>query len=162
MSGNNLLQKGQHRWLWLTALILLSDQMTKHLIIHTLHYREIWPILPGLNLTLLFNYGAAFSFLNLPESLWPKIIFASAAIITVLVIFYWLYRLSRDENALAGGLSLIAGGALGNLYDRLSLGYVIDFIDVYAGSYHWPAFNVADMAICTGAFIVLIRLFQAK
>ncbi len=117
-------------------------------------------LLPFLNLTLSYNAGAAFGFLN-EASGWQNIVFVSVAVIAAVFILQWLRRLSSHERALATALCLILGGALGNLTDRLHYGHVVDFIDVVFGSWHFWTFNVADSAICIGAAVLILDAFGA-
>jgi len=155
-------KKGQLRWLWVAAAVMVTDFMTKSMATMKLTYGVPKEIFPGFNLTLLHNYGAAFSFLN-DQPGWQVFFLSAIAIIVSFGILIWISRLNRTDNITAIGLSLIMGGALGNVYDRLTYGYVIDFIDLHYGSYHWPAFNIADSAICVGAFIIIIiSLFKSK
>lgn len=150
----------QIRWFFLSGIIILADFISKWLASSTLSYAQPALVLPFFNLTLLHNYGAAFSFLSDPDSLWQVVFLAIIAIIVSLGIIIWLLKLPRKNNNLMGsGLSLVLGGALGNLYDRLTHGYVVDFLDFYIGAYHWPAFNIADSAICIGAGIVILKSF---
>ena len=143
------------KWLWLSALTLLLDQASKLLIDHEMQLFDSIAILPSFNLTYLHNTGAAFSFLH-DAGGWQRWLFTGLAIIMSGVIFVWLKRLRNHETFMAIALSLILGGAIGNLIDRIAYGYVIDFLDVYYQDWHWPAFNIADSAICIGvAFMIL-------
>lgn len=143
------------RWLWLVVVIVVLDQVTKLLASHYLQLHQPLAVLPGLNLTLTHNTGAAFSFLS-DAGGWQRWLFIALAVVLSVVILIWLLRLPRDKRWLAGALALVLGGALGNLWDRVFLSYVIDFIDVYYGTWHWPAFNVADSSICIGAAMLII------
>jgi signal peptidase II len=142
------------KWLWLTGLVIILDVITKAIASENLQLEQPVNLFPGLNLTLMHNPGAAFSFLS-NASGWQRWFFSIVAIVVSAAIVVWLARLQKGQAWLAVGLSMILGGALGNVWDRLSLGYVIDFIDVYVGSAHWPAFNVADSAITVGAAILI-------
>jgi len=115
-------------------------------------------LIPGFNLTYVRNTGAAFSFLSEAGG-WQRWFFAVLAFTISIVLTVWLYRLKKHETLLAVALALVLGGAVGNLIDRLAYGYVIDFLDVYYQSWHWPAFNVADMAISLGVFLMLLESF---
>jgi signal peptidase II len=117
------------------------------------------PLVPTLNLTLMYNEGAAFSFLANAGG-WQRWLFAAFALGMTAVLVIWLLRLKSDERILAAGLSLVAGGAVGNLIDRVLTGRVVDFIDFYVGNWHWPAFNVADSAITIGVALLLLSGFQ--
>jgi signal peptidase II len=142
------------RWLWLSGLVLVLDQFTKWLAAGNLQYGEPVPLVPMLALTLAHNYGAAFSFLG-DASGWQRWFFIVLAMVVSIVLLLWLRRLQRHEQRVALALALILGGAIGNVIDRLLYGYVIDFIDVYYGDWHWPVFNVADSAISVGAALLL-------
>ncbi|MCU7836404.1 MAG: signal peptidase II [gamma proteobacterium symbiont of Taylorina sp.] len=153
------------RWLWLTLLVVVLDLASKALISHHFSLYETMVVIPGwFNLTLAHNAGAAFSFLA-NESGWQRWFFAIIAISVSLVIFFWIKRLQSHERWLAIALALVLGGALGNLWDRLTLGYVVDFLDVYylnretLTAMHWPAFNIADSAISIGAVMLIIDAF---
>ena len=143
------------KWLWLSALVVVLDQVTKYLVTDSLQLYQSIPILPSLNLVLAHNTGAAFSFLS-DAGGWQRWFFAVLAIVVSAVILVWIVRLKQHELRLAIALSLVLGGAIGNVWDRIMLGYVVDFIDVYYGDWHWPAFNVADSAICIGAILLII------
>ena len=156
------------KWLWLTVLVLVLDLTSKAVISHYFSLYETMVVIPGwFNLTLAHNAGAAFSFLA-DLSGWQRWFFAAIAVSVSLVIFFWIKRLKAHERWLAIALSLVLGGALGNLWDRLTLGYVVDFLDVYyhdAASFksmHWPAFNIADSAISIGAVMLIIDVFIGK
>ncbi len=143
------------KWLWLSALVIAFDQVTKYMVTDSLQLFQSIPIMPSLNLVLAHNTGAAFSFLS-DAGGWQRWFFAVLAIAVSIVIVVWLKRLKKNERRLAVALSLVLGGAVGNVWDRIVHGYVIDFIDVYYGDWHWPAFNVADSAICVGAALLII------
>ncbi len=151
-------KKGNLRWLWLAVLIIAIDQISKHVVLYHLPYAKPIALLPFFNLTLAFNTGAAFSFLH-NESGWQQWLFAGIAILVSLAIIIYLSKMPKNKKLLACALTLILGGALGNVSDRLFRGYVIDFADFHANDWHWPAFNVADTAICIGAFLFVITLF---
>ena len=146
------------RWLWLSLVMLILDQVTKQWAENTLTYGSPVEVLPMLNWTLLYNEGAAFSFLA-DAGGWQRWFFSGLALIISAVIVVWLSRLKDDERWAAVSLSLILSGAIGNVIDRLLYGHVIDFIDVYYQQYHWPAFNIADSAITVGVVIMLLSAF---
>lgn len=135
-----------------------ADQLTKLLIVRSFALYESREIIPGFfNLTYLVNNGAAFSILAGQPALWRQAFFITAAAIALILIGVAQRSFGRQSKVYSLALALIAGGAIGNLIDRIRLGHVIDFLDVYAGSYHWPAFNVADSAICIGVALFLIK-----
>lgn len=146
------------KWLWLAALVVILDQVTKFLAGHYLQLHAPLALAPGLNLTLAHNTGAAFSFLSHAGG-WQRWFFILLTLVVSVAIIIWLRCLPRHRRWLACCLALILGGALGNLCDRVLLGYVIDFIDVYYHTLHWPAFNVADSAITAGALMLIIDAF---
>jgi signal peptidase II len=144
------------RWLGVTAVVVLLDQLSKVWIVRHYAYGESLALLPVLNVTLRFNPGAAFSFLA-DASGWQRWLFTGLAVAVGAAIVVWLSRLDgRAQRLLAFSLSLILAGALGNLIDRLRIGHVIDFVDVHWKDVHFPAFNVADSAITVGAILMLI------
>lgn len=142
------------RWLWLSTLLVALDQASKWLALERLAPYEAVPLLPGFNLTLMFNTGAAFSFLSNAGG-WQRWGLSLLALVLSVALTFWLRRLSRAEVLSAVGLALIIGGAIGNLWDRLVYGYVVDFIDLYVADWHWPAFNIADSAITVGAALLV-------
>ena len=144
------------KWLWLAVLSLGLDQASKIAIDKSFQLYESIAIIPSFfNLTYVHNTGAAFSFLSEAGG-WQRWFFAVLAIVMSVIMTIWLTRLKENETLLAVALSLILGGAIGNLIDRLFYGYVIDFLDFYYGTYHWPAFNIADSAITIGVALMLI------
>ncbi|CAG1021799.1 signal peptidase II [Patescibacteria group bacterium] len=146
------------KWLWLAVLALVLDQASKLIIANTMQLYQSIPLIPFFKLTYVHNTGAAFSFLSQAGG-WQRWFFAILAIVVSIIITIWLSRLKEHENLLAASLSLILGGAIGNLIDRLAYGYVIDFLDVYHDTWHWPAFNIADSAITLGVFLMLLESF---
>ena len=149
------------RWLWLSLLIVILDQATKWLAEGLLLPFQPVPLMPLLNLTLMYNEGAAFSFLANAGG-WQRWLFAGFALVMTLALTFWLLRLDKGERATAAALSLVIGGAIGNLIDRVQTGRVVDFIDFYVGTWHWPAFNVADSAISIGIVFLLITSFRSE
>jgi signal peptidase II len=147
------------RWLWLT--ILLLDQTTKCWITNSISFASRVYVLPFFDLTLRYNTGAAFSFLS-QAGTWAPWFLGAIALIVSLIIIISLRRMPRENYWMAAALSLILGGALGNLLDRFSHGYVVDFILLYAGQWQWPAFNVADSAICMGATMLIIAMLRKQ
>ena len=149
----------KRQWLFISVLIVSFDQLTKYLSTHYLTLSDSVTILPGFDLTLRHNRGAAFSFLA-DASGWQRWFFVTLALVMCAIIYLWLGKLSLEERQEALALSLIFGGALGNLLDRLTHGYVIDFILLYYQKWQWPAFNLADTAICIGAVLLIPMLFK--
>jgi signal peptidase II len=148
-------------WLLLSLVVVVLDLWTKSLAQGALAYGEFVPVLPFFNLTLAYNPGAAFSFLA-DAGGWQRYFFTVVAVVAVLIMLVWLLRL-KGEKIVACSLALVIGGALGNLYDRVVLGHVVDFLDFYWGVYHFPAFNLADSAITLGAVLLIIdMLFAGK
>ncbi|WP_269915205.1 signal peptidase II [Acinetobacter sp. HY1485] len=145
-------------WLGLSALAIVIDQWTKHLASTHLNYADPVAVLPSLNWTLLHNYGAAFSFLS-DAGGWQRYLFMGLAGAVSLIFAFWLIRMPKTLKVLPAAIALILGGALGNLIDRVSLGYVVDFIHVYYQNHHFPAFNIADSAITVGTILLLIDTF---
>jgi len=146
------------KWLWISGVVLLLDQCSKLLADAMLGLHEAVGVLPVLAIRKAYNTGAAFSFLS-DASGWQRWFFVLLAIVIILVLVTWLRRLPAGQVRTAWSLSLILGGAAGNLIDRVVYGHVIDFIDVYYGSWHWPTFNVADSAITVGAGLLLLDAF---
>jgi signal peptidase II len=136
-------------WLLVAAVVAVLDQTTKLLVQAHIRPGEVVYLLPFLDLVLVFNRGAAFSFLA-GASGWQREFFIAVAIGASALIVYLLRR-HADERLFCAGLALILGGALGNLWDRVALGHVVDFVLLHAYGWHWPAFNVADSAITVGA-----------
>ncbi len=145
-------------WLGLSVVLVLLDQGTKYLAERYLEYAEAYSLLPVFDFTLVYNRGAAFSFLA-DAGGWQRWFFALLATAVSLALIVWIKRLRRDETLLAIALAMILGGALGNLYDRVALGYVIDFISVHYKHYYFPAFNLADSAISVGAALLILDTF---
>lgn len=144
------------RWLWLALAVIVADQVSKQVALAALRLHESVPVFPMFNITLVFNRGAAFSFLSEAGG-WQRWFFSGLAIVISVAIVLWIRGLEKDRVWTAAGLALVLGGALGNLVDRLIYGYVIDFIDVYYATYHWPTFNIADIAITVGAAILIVN-----
>ncbi len=144
------------KWLWLSLLALVLDQGSKLLVDSAMQLYQSIPVIPYFSLTYVRNTGAAFSFLSEAGG-WQRWFFAGLALIMSVVIAVWLSRLKQHETLLAVALSLVLGGAVGNLIDRLAYGYVIDFLDVYVDNLHWPAFNIADSAITLGVILMLLE-----
>ncbi|OIP06451.1 MAG: signal peptidase II [Betaproteobacteria bacterium CG2_30_59_46] len=140
-------------WLALSAVVIALDQLTKQWVSQSLAFGEAIPVMPSFNLVLAHNTGAAFSFLAGAGG-WQRGFFSVIAVVAAGVIVH-LLRKHHEEKIFSLALALILGGALGNLIDRILLGHVVDFLDFYVQGYHWPAFNVADMAITGGAGLLI-------
>lgn len=151
--------KSRYAMLALVSIaVLVMDQLTKLYIDRTMKLYQSIPVIDGLfSVTYMRNKGAAFSFLaNFPYRLPFFILVSLVAVVAILVA----YRKLRDDQRFAAfSLSLILSGAIGNLIDRVRLGEVIDFLDVFWQTHHWPAFNVADSAICVGVFLLAVDMF---
>ncbi|MEO6696845.1 MAG: signal peptidase II [Gammaproteobacteria bacterium] len=143
------------KWLWLSLLVIVLDQLSKYVVSDLLRLYESVAVLPFFNITLLHNTGAAFSFLAGAGG-WQRWLFTIIALVVSVALIVWIKRLPKTEKWQAAALSLILGGALGNVIDRLRFGYVVDFLDFYYQQWHWPAFNVADSAITVGVVILLL------
>ena len=150
-------------WLLLSVAIIVADQLSKLAILAHFQLHESLPLIPGLlNLTLAFNDGAAFSFLQNAGG-WQRWFFTVLAFGVSAVLVVWLRRTPRGDWRTALPLSLVVGGAIGNVIDRVRLGHVVDFIDVHYAAWSFPAFNVADSAISVGAVLLLFfGLFGSK
>jgi signal peptidase II len=147
----------------LVGSVAALDQLTKYLLARAIPLNTGIPIIPGLlNLVHLHNTGGAFSVFAAPGSVWRRFIFIGLAIVVIAVIAYAYGKIGKKDYWTRVAYIFIAGGACGNLIDRIRLGEVVDFIDVYAGRWHWPAFNVADAALSTGAVMLLISLIRRK
>lgn len=150
-------------FLWVAAGVLLLDQVSKAVVSSSLKMHEVRPIIQGLfNLTLIHNTGAAFGLLAGQVSAARTIFFLLVSFLAVAVVLWLAMRLDPEQKVETVALSLILGGALGNVVDRIRLGKVVDFIDLHYGRYHWPAFNVADAAISIGVAVLIWRLFFEK
>jgi signal peptidase II len=148
-------------WLWLSVVVVAVDQLTKWLVDSSMQLYQSIELAPYFQLTYLRNQGAAFSFLAAAGG-WQRWFFIGLALTASALICYWLKRMDRDRRWEAAAWALVLGGALGNLIDRVAYGYVIDFLDVYYGQWHWPAFNIADSAITVGVGMLLLDSFRAR
>lgn len=146
-------------WRWLVALVLLLDQGSKTWVLLTFDDYEVEPISSFFNLVLVYNEGAAFSFLS-DAGGWQRWFFVGLALVVSVVLLNWLRQLGPGQPLTTSSLALILGGAWGNLIDRVLFGRVTDFLDFYYGSWHWPAFNLADTAISIGVVLMLIAMFK--
>ncbi|MBO4968069.1 MAG: signal peptidase II, partial [Pseudomonas sp.] len=154
---------GRLGWLWLTVLVLVIDLTSKVYFDNSLQMYQQIVVIPDLfSWTLAYNTGAAFSFLA-DSAGWQRWLFALIAVVVSAVLVVWLKRLGRNDTWLAIALALILGGALGNLYDRIVYGHVVDFILVHwQNRWYFPAFNFADSAICVGAVMLALDMFKSK
>lgn len=148
------------RWWWLILLLLGLDQLTKQLVHQNMALYDSIELLPFFNLTYVRNYGAAFSFLS-DAGGWQRWFFTILAVVISTVIAVWMSRLPRQQIKLGLALSLVFAGAIGNLIDRSIYGYVIDFFHLYYQTWHYPAFNIADSAICIGAALIIWDSFSS-
>ena len=148
------------RWFCLSAAVIVLDYVTKVAVLQSFAPGESRAVAPFFNLVLVFNKGAAFSFLATAQG-WQTLFFAAIAVVASVVISFLIVR-HRNKTLFCTGLALILGGALGNLYDRVAYGHVVDFLDFHAAGWHWPAFNVADSAITVGAGILIVESFFQK
>ena len=148
------------KWLWVSGVVLVLDQCSKLLADALLVLHQPVALVPFVNLRLAYNAGAAFSFLG-NASGWQRWFFIALALLVMTVLVIWLRRLAADQARTALALSLILGGAAGNLIDRVVYGHVVDFIDCYYHSWHWPTFNVADSAITVGACLLVLDALLA-
>ncbi|MDX3774360.1 signal peptidase II [Chromatiaceae bacterium AAb-1] len=149
------------KWWWLIVLLLATDQLTKQLVIGNMALYDSIELLPFFNLTYVRNYGAAFSFLS-DAGGWQRWFFTLVAVVISAVIAVWLSRVKPQQLKLSLALSLVLAGAIGNLIDRSIYGYVIDFFHLYYQNWHYPAFNVADSAICIGAALLIWDSFSSN
>ena len=146
------------KWLSISAVVVALDLHPKHLIQRAFEYGEHLTITSFFDLVRYHNEGAAFSFLA-DAGGWQKWFFSGVSMIAVVVITY-LIKKHQNQKLFCFGLALVLGGAIGNLYDRLTLGYVVDFLSFHVNDWFWPAFNVADSAICVGVALLLLDGFK--
>jgi signal peptidase II len=145
------------------AAVVLLDQFLKAYIGATMHLHESIPIIEGyFNITYVKNPGAAFGFLANSAPEFRSFFLISVTLIAIVLILYFISKSTAKEVFLTFSLSLILGGAVGNLIDRIRFGEVTDFLDFYISSYHWPAFNVADSAISLGALVLIVEIFRRR
>ncbi len=149
------------KYLWLSSLVIVLDQVSKWMISSSFSLHETLAVMPYFNLTLAHNTGAAFSFLAQAGG-WQRWFFVGLTTIISIALFIWLKKLSSQAKLEAISISLILGGAIGNVIDRIYFGYVVDFLDFYYGTAHFAAFNIADSAICIGAGLLIIDSFISK
>jgi signal peptidase II len=145
------------RWFGISAVVIVLDYLSKAAVLASVAPGESRSLTPFFNLVLVFNTGAAFSFLAAAQG-WQTLLFIAIAVVASIFISFLIFK-NENKNIFCTGLALILGGALGNLYDRLAYGHVVDFLDFHAAGWHWPAFNVADSAITVGAAILILEGF---
>ncbi|EKO3391557.1 signal peptidase II [Vibrio fluvialis] len=151
------------RWLWLALLVFVADIAIKLVVMNSMGYgwENRIEILPFFNLLYVHNYGAAFSFLS-DQAGWQRWLFTGIAFAVVGLLVFWMRRLPSSDKWNNMAYALIIGGAVGNVFDRVVHGFVVDYLDFYWGTYHWPAFNLADSAICIGAAMIILDGFRGK
>lgn len=145
----------------LAALLILLDQASKLAVLRLLEPYQTIPVVPGFNLTLAFNRGASFSFLA-DAGGWQRWLFSGISLAASVIIVILLRRTPPADRLNGLGLSLVLSGAVGNLIDRLWLGHVVDFLDVYYRAWHFPAFNIADSAISIGAALLVLGMWRQE
>ena len=149
-----------YKYLSISAIVIVVDLYTKHLIQQAFVFGDLRPITSFFDLVRYHNQGSAFGFLN-DAGGWQKWFFNAIGIVASIVIIYLLKK-HTSEKLFCLGLALVLGGAIGNLYDRITLGYVVDFLNFHINNYYWPAFNVADSAICVGVALLLWDSFKTE
>jgi signal peptidase II len=149
----------QLRWLWISLLVVILDQAAKQIAEAQLTPHQAVNLFPYFDWYLTYNTGAAFSFLANAGG-WQRWLFTVIAIVISIVIVQWVRKLPSEDTLTAASLCLILGGAIGNLIDRVYLGHVIDYIQVWLGSYPFPAFNIADASISVGAALLILSSFS--
>ena len=151
---------GMFRWLSISVIVIAFDLYSKHLIQQHFVFGDLHSVTSFFDLVRYHNEGSAFGFLN-DAGGWQKWFFNGISIVASVVIIYLLKK-HTNEKLFCAGLALVLGGAVGNLYDRISLGYVVDFLNFHLSNHYWPAFNVADSAICVGVGLLLLDSFKAN
>jgi len=154
-------RRGAFRWLWCSLAVIIADQVTKIAVVAGLGPGSSVELIPTLDLVLVYNTGAAFSFLSTAGG-WQRWFFIGIAVVVCGFILHWMRELPRRARWYPLALALILGGAVGNVIDRVRIGAVVDFIDFHVGDWHWPAFNVADSAICVGAALLVLGTFRRE
>jgi len=151
------------RWLWLALLVFIADIGIKLAVMNGMGYgwENRIEILPFFNLLYVHNYGAAFSFLS-DQAGWQRWFFTAIAFAVTALLTFWMRRSPASEKWNNIAYALIIGGAVGNVFDRVVHGFVVDYLDFYWGTYHWPAFNLADSTICIGAAMIILDGFRGN
>lgn len=162
MNSIDLKQSGV-RWLWLALLVFVADIGIKFTIMANMSYgwEHRIEVLPFFNLLYVHNYGAAFSFLS-SQGGWQRWLFTAIALAVVIALSFWMRKLPAAEKWNNSAYAMIIGGAVGNVFDRLVHGFVVDYLDFYWGDYHFAAFNLADSAICVGAAMLILDSLRSK
>ena len=157
------LKKHYYVMIWPALIVVLLDQISKYVLVQTLQLHHSVSVIAGFfNFVHVRNRGMAFGFMNRMGVGFSAWFFAGACLVAIILLLFWFTKLKEEERRIGLALSLIMGEAVGNLIDRVRLGEVIDFLDFYVGSFHWPAFNVADSAITVGTFWVVASLIFKK
>lgn len=147
-------------WLWISALVIVLDQVTKLGMEDLLKNHGTITVMPMFNFALAYNEGAAFSFLGSAGG-WQRWFFIALSSGISIALIIWLHNIKASERLETVSIAMILGGAIGNLIDRAIYGHVIDFIDVYYKDHHWPTFNIADSAISVGAVLLIYGSFKS-
>lgn len=148
-------------WFLLSALIVLTDQLSKHIANTHLMLHESFHVVSFFNIMLNYNPGVAFSWLSNVHG-WQVYLLALVSLVISILLSIWLLRLPCSQKLLGVGLSLVIGGALGNFIDRITLGYVIDFFDFHIADWHYATFNIADSAVCIGVALMIFQSLRGK
>jgi len=152
---------GRSPYLWIVGVIVAFDQVTKALVDDFMTLHESRPMVEGLvRLTYVQNRGAAFGILSEAGLPYQSLMFSVVSLLALLAIALYAWRMPVQSRLPQTALALVMGGAIGNLLDRARLGYVIDYVDVYWGAHHWPAFNVADSAITVGVALLVLDILR--
>jgi len=159
LTGTTNSNAGWWKWLWLAAVVIAADRITKDLVVAFFARGEELPVTGFMSLVLAYNSGAAFSFLAGAPG-WQRWFFAAIAVVASVFLVVMLKR--GGSRMLCAGFALILGGALGNLWDRIAIGKVVDFLLFHYGGWSWPAFNVADSAITVGAALLILDSFRQR
>jgi signal peptidase II len=164
MNGNTQTRQAMRKYFFLiAAIVLLLDRLAKWAVASNIALHDSVTVIPGLfHLTHVENTGAAFGLFAESSAQWKVGVLVSFSVIALVIVSALLWKNSHALSTTTIGLSLILGGATGNLWDRMMTGHVVDFLDFYVGSYHWPAFNVADSAIVIGAILLVSEIVFAK
>ncbi|ASA56376.1 signal peptidase II [Vibrio gazogenes] len=157
------LKRSGIRWLWLAVVVFALDIIIKLVVMNHMDYgwQHRIEVLPFFNLLYVHNYGAAFSFLS-DQTGWQRWLFTGIALLVVLLLMYWMRKQPASERWTNSAYAMIIGGAVGNVFDRIVHGFVVDYLDFYWAGHHWPAFNLADSAICIGAIMLILDGFRRK